>query len=100
MTPSVLVLTILLGGLVTMLVFAGTRQQRKFKRLRKAGIYPESGKATDADVARLKRAGEIVLAVRCYREIHRVGLAEAHAAVIGTPTPKSESPIGHFPSVD
>jgi hypothetical protein len=57
------------------------------KRLRPAeqslppGLLPSPGTATMADVERLVRAGEDVLAMRCYLEIHRVGLPEAQKAI-------------------
>ena len=33
------------------------------------------------DVEQLVRAGQRILAIRCYREIHHVGLAEAKRAI-------------------
>jgi hypothetical protein len=95
-----LLFVILLNGLVMVLVLVGARQRLRLDRLRRAGIYPEKGKATDADVTRLKHAGELALAVRCYREIHGVSLPEAHAAVTGTPTSNPEMPPFHFPPGD
>lgn len=38
-----------------------------------------------ADVERLIRAGERIAAIRCYREIHHVGLAEAKKAIDDLP---------------
>ena len=51
------------------------------KKLRKSGVLPPAGKATMADVERLIQSDQLILAIRCYREIHRVGLAEAKKAV-------------------
>jgi hypothetical protein len=51
------------------------------KRLLPPGLLPPSGTATMADVERLVRAGEDLLAMRCYLEIHQVGLAEAQKAI-------------------
>jgi len=51
------------------------------KRLLPPGLLPPPGTATMADVERLVRAGEDVVAMRCYREIHPVNLAEAHKAI-------------------
>ena len=34
-----------------------------------------------ADVERLIQSDQLIAAIRCYREIHRVGLAEAKKAV-------------------
>lgn len=66
--------------LVTRLLF-----EWRVRRLRADGVYPEAGRESADDVERLKRAGETVLAVRCYRAVHQVGLAEAHAAILGRP---------------
>jgi len=44
-------------------------------------LLPAPGKATMADVERLVRAGEHLAAMRCYREIHPVSLAEAQKAI-------------------
>jgi len=51
------------------------------KKLRKSGVLPPAGEATMADVERLIESSQLILAIRCYREIHRVGLAEAKKAV-------------------
>ena len=48
---------------------------------RRSGLLPSAGQATMADVERLVRDGHRSVAIRCYREIHRVGLAEAVKAV-------------------
>jgi hypothetical protein len=48
---------------------------------RRQGILPPAGQATMADVERLVRAGERLAAIRVYREINHVGLAEAKNAV-------------------
>ncbi|MGC9941969.1 MAG: hypothetical protein ABSE48_09045 [Verrucomicrobiota bacterium] len=48
---------------------------------RESGLLPPRGHATMADVERLARAGHKIAAIRCYREIHNVGLAEAKKAV-------------------
>jgi ribosomal protein L7/L12 len=48
---------------------------------RRWGDHPKPGEATMADVTRLARNGEKIAAIRCYREIHNVGLAEAKEAV-------------------
>ena len=42
---------------------------------------PPCGKATMEDVKRLVQAGQRIDAIRCYREIHQVSLAEAKDAV-------------------
>ena len=48
---------------------------------RRSGVLPAAGTATMADVERLVRAGERIAAIRIYREIHHVGLAEAKKAI-------------------
>ena len=48
---------------------------------RRQGILPPAGQATMADVERLARAGEHLAAIRVYREIHHVGLAEAKKVI-------------------
>ena len=48
---------------------------------RSSGNLPAAGQATMADVERLARSGQKIMAIRCYREIHRCGLAEAKKAV-------------------
>ena len=50
-------------------------------KLRRSGVLPAPGQATMADVDRLVRSGQRILAIRCYREIHHVGLAEAKKAI-------------------
>jgi len=48
---------------------------------RRSGLFPPEGQATMADVERLVRDGHHIHAIRCYREIHHCGLAEAKKAV-------------------
>jgi ribosomal protein L7/L12 len=55
--------------------------KRRLGDLRARGIYPGEGMASDSDVLRLLQAGEKIMAIRCYREIHKVGLKEAKDAV-------------------
>lgn len=42
---------------------------------------PPRGQATPADVERLVQAGQLIGAIRCYRELHRCSLVEAKEAV-------------------
>ena len=65
------------GLFIITLIFAARRNVA----LRRSGIMPAAGQATMADVERLARTGEKIAAIRCYREIHNVGLAEAKKAV-------------------
>ena len=48
---------------------------------RKTGILPPAGQATMADVERLIQSNQLINAIKCYREIHHCGLAEAKQAV-------------------
>ena len=48
---------------------------------RRSGLLPPAGQATMSDVERLARTGQRIYAIRCYREIHRCGLAEAKKAI-------------------
>lgn len=74
-------LWLFLGMVVVWLIVRGAIVL-KVVSLRRAGIHPARGKATMADVARLRRLGYRVLAIRCYREIHPLaGLTEAKQAV-------------------
>jgi len=73
---------LMLVGLVIVIFLIGSFiAQRKVTALRRRGIYPENGKETGDDVARLLRAGEELMAIRCYRTIHKVGLKQAKEAV-------------------
>jgi ribosomal protein L7/L12 len=67
----------LVGLFAIALVFAMLRE----RKLRKSGVLPPTGKATMADVERLIQSDLIIDAIRCYREIHQVGLADAKKAV-------------------
>ena len=55
-------------------------------RLRRAGLYPETGQATMADVERLLRGGLSIWAIRCYREVHGCSLRQAKEAVANLST--------------
>lgn len=83
MTPVVLV------GLVMGIVLIGLYfSARKVASSRARGIYPEAGKEREQDVVRLLSAGEKIMAIRCYRAVHRVGLKEAKDAVEALDTKK------------
>jgi len=68
-------------GLIILTVIVFLASSRKVVNARNQGIYPEEGDETDEDVLRLLKVGEKILAIRCYREIHKVGLKEAKEAV-------------------
>jgi ribosomal protein L7/L12 len=71
----------LLGVFVVLYIISSMRTASD----RRAGILPHAGKATMADVERLVRDGRKIDAIRCYREIHQCGLAEAKKAVEDLP---------------
>ncbi len=73
-------LYIFIGLVAIVLVMKGITMLR-VASLRRAGIHPVAGQATMSDVERLARSGQQVWAIRCYREIHHCGLAEAKKAI-------------------
>jgi len=76
-----LIPAIVVGTTLTFVLIGVLRAERKVADLRAVGIYPEEGTETDADVSLLLARGEKIMAIRCYRTIHKVGLKEAKAAV-------------------
>ena len=68
-------------GLVAIFALLKARMVMQIAAARRSGIYPEHGKATMADVERLLRLGNRPWAIRCYRELNKIGLAEARKAV-------------------
>jgi ribosomal protein L7/L12 len=72
---------LILAAVVVIAAVAIAVGKRKVGALRIRGIYPEEGNETDADVLRLLQSGEKIMAIRCYRELHKVGLKEAKDAV-------------------
>ncbi|NSL55768.1 hypothetical protein [Uliginosibacterium aquaticum] len=69
------------AGLLGVAVFAQAYQRLKIAAMRRNGLYPAAGQATIDDVRRFAATGHTAWAIRCYREIHPVGLKEAHAAI-------------------
>lgn len=51
------------------------------RALRQKGILPPKGQATMAHVEQLLEKRERILAIRVYREVHKVGLKQAKSAV-------------------
>ena len=49
--------------------------------MRRAGEYPQRGRAVMADVGRLLDGNKRIWAMRCYREIHACSLRQAKNAV-------------------
>lgn len=68
-------------GFVVVVFLARFLTNRRIASLRDSGSLPEEGQATMADVERLLHSGNKIWAIRCYREIHNVGLREAKEAV-------------------
>ncbi len=62
-------------------VAAHAFQLAKINHLRKAGIYPQKGQATDSDVERLIKSGRTTEAIKCHREVHKTSLREAKKAI-------------------
>lgn len=85
MTTPIVAFLVLLGLIVLAGPVAWLLSARRLRTLRANGFYPQEGSESETDVERLKAAGETVLAVRCYRAVHRVSLEEAHAAILGRP---------------
>jgi ribosomal protein L7/L12 len=69
--------------IVVFLVVADLASRLKERRARESGLYPPPGSGSHADVERLVAAGETMLAVKLYREIHHVGMKDAKDAVDG-----------------
>jgi hypothetical protein len=88
MNPAILIIATLFVSPLAFACIAWLRAKKKIHVLRASGGYPQEGKESDADVARLANAGETVLAIRCYRQLHKVGLKEAHDAVLGRDSSK------------
>jgi hypothetical protein len=68
-------------GLVALILINALVRLNHDARLRRAGLLPPRGRATMSDVERLLQSGHRILAIRCYREVHGVGLKDAKAAV-------------------
>lgn len=72
------------GGLAlatAVLALSGRHVAKRRARARLEGIYPPPGRGSDADVERLLRQGEKMLAIRLYREIHATDLMTSRLRV-------------------
>ncbi len=79
---SPLVIIVGIVAVVVVLAFvANALSAKKVQGLRSRGVYPQEGQAKEQDVLRLLQAGEKIMAIKCYRELHGVGLKEAKEAV-------------------
>ncbi|MFG6490179.1 hypothetical protein ACG04R_26140 [Roseateles sp. BYS78W] len=74
-------LLIVATGLVLGVVLAQAYASLRIHQLRKQGIYPQQGQASDADVMRLLKSGYKVEAIRCHRDVHQTSLRAAKQAV-------------------
>jgi ribosomal protein L7/L12 len=84
MTVSeIIIISVILAATLGITVaFVATRcAEKKVAGLRARGLYPESGRETEQDIIRLLQSGEKIMAIRCYRSLHKVGLREAKDAV-------------------
>lgn len=80
--PNIVVLAF--GGLFVVVIGAVVANRitaKKLSDLRARGLYPPAGQESDAEVRRWLAAGEKIMAIRCYRLAHKVGLKEAKDAV-------------------
>lgn len=82
-SSSIFVGSFVIAGLfgVMVAVIAIRASGMKVTELRARGIYPEVGKEKEEDVLRLLQSGQKIMAIRCYRSLHKVGLKEAKDAV-------------------
>jgi ribosomal protein L7/L12 len=74
-------LIVILALVVILLLAANISNARRVQGLRVRGLYPEEGKEKDDDVLRLLKAGEKIMAIKCYRELHGLGIKKAKEAV-------------------
>ncbi len=74
-----LVITVAIIVVALFILDASNKSQRR--RARESGLYPPTGKGTDADVERLIRHRRKMMAIKLYREIHSVDLKQAKEAV-------------------
>jgi hypothetical protein len=70
-----------LVGLVSLGIFLARMGTGGLRKARRSGLYPPPGMGSESDVERLVLQGEMLLAIRLYREIHDCGLKEAKAGV-------------------
>jgi ribosomal protein L7/L12 len=77
MVPLVITVVVIIASLF--ILDASNKWQQR--RARESGLYPPTGKGTDADVERLIRLRRKMMAIKLYREIHSVDLKEAKEAV-------------------
>ena len=67
--------------LLTGFAFKKSNAADHLDALRFRGLHPREGEGSNADVLQLKNAGEKMLAIRLFRELHGVDLKTAKDAV-------------------
>ena len=71
-----------LALLVFVVSLISLSQRRAVQKAREKGLWPEYGEVpTDENVRKLALAGEKILAIKLYRQLHGGDLKEAKAAV-------------------
>lgn len=77
-----MVLIWLIPVVLVLVIASRFSQWRRVRHLRQLGLYPAPGSASLMDVERLVKAGYLVAAIRCYREVYlQAGLTEAKSEV-------------------
>ena len=80
MITPILLIVVSVG--VFLWAIASLYSHQQVQQARSRGLWPKPGQIpTMEDVKRLAQAGEKILAIKLYRQIHHVGLAEAKDAV-------------------
>jgi hypothetical protein len=67
--------------LFAVVFISGRRLRLRRRRVEQSGLYPPPGQGSDEDVERLLRAGEKLLAIRLYREVHGTDLKTSRQKV-------------------
>lgn len=78
--PALEIGIVIVAVMILLWGWASLWGSRKLKA-RRSGLLPPKGCGSDADVERLVRQGERLLAIHLYREIHGGGLKQARLAV-------------------
>jgi len=68
-------------GLCLAVVCGHIYSQLELAKLRRMGLYPEKGRATEDDILKLLKAGHRIYAMRCHRELHGSSLKQAKQAI-------------------
>jgi predicted Ser/Thr protein kinase len=91
-------LLVISGGLAGLVLILYSRQQ--IQQARKNGLWPQLGDIPTLDhVKRLAQAGEKILAIKLYRQIHNASLADAKVAVDKlVPQPPATASLGKAPA--